>query len=270
MVLLSVEAKAGFFSPVDYGAVLLVGKSSSFLHRNWKDLSFVFFRPSKFACSIFCSSAFPPVVFSRARKKAESQTAEHRVRRSECSIYHLKDGALVCIEYDTLKYGRMTWPRIVLSIVLILVVVVVGFAYRYITAGKAELEYLEEAVRVPVGELGLSTPEEDFSLGDLKGQAVLVDVWASWCAPCVAAMPSLVQLQKSYGADLQLVGLNVDEGGWEVVQAFLARHPEVNFRIVRGLNRSRPCCFQLWSIWNPWVGSVPCPRPFWSIERGAW
>ena len=140
---------------------------------------------------------------------------------------------MVCIEYDTLKYGRMTWPRIVLSIVLILVVVVVGFAYRYITAGKAELEYLEEAVRVPVGELGLSTPEEDFSLGDLKGQAVLVDVWASWCAPCVAAMPSLVQLQKSYGADLQLVGLNVDEGGWEVVQAFLARHPEVNFRIAR-------------------------------------
>ena len=28
-----------------------------------------------------------------------------------------------------------------------------------------------------------------------------------------------------------MLGLNVDEGGWEVVEVFLARHPEINFRI---------------------------------------
>ncbi len=127
----------------------------------------------------------------------------------------------------------MSWSRIALSIVLILVVVAVGSAYHYITAGKTELEYLEESLRVPVGALRLSTREEDLSLDDFRGQAVLVDVWASWCSPCVAAIPKLVQLQKTYGAELALVGLNVDEGGWEVVQAFLARRAEINFRIVR-------------------------------------
>ncbi len=147
--------------------------------------------------------------------------------------FQLRMWTLVCLEYDTVRYDRMPWSRIVLSIVLILVVVCVGFAYRYITAGKAELEYLEESVRVPVGALRLSTPEEELSLGDLRGQAVLIDVWASWCPPCIAAIPKLVQLRKSYGTELELVGLNVDEGGWEVVQAFLARHPEINFRIVK-------------------------------------
>ncbi len=127
----------------------------------------------------------------------------------------------------------MPWPRIALSIVLILVVVVVGFAYRYISAGKAELGYLEESRRAPVGDFRLSTREQDLSLGDLRGQAVLIDVWASWCPPCIAAIPKLVQLQTSYRDKLELVGLNVDEGGWDVVQAFLARHPEINFRIAR-------------------------------------
>ena len=127
----------------------------------------------------------------------------------------------------------MPWTRIVLLIALVPIAFAGVFTYRYIRAGKAELEYVEESVRVPVGALRLSLREEGLSLGDLGGQAVLIEVWASWCSPCVAAIPKLLQLQRNYGAELEVVGLNVDEGGWEVVDAFLARYPKINFRIVR-------------------------------------
>ncbi len=142
-------------------------------------------------------------------------------------------GTLVCPGYDAVKYTCMPWTRSLLLIALVPIAFVAAFAYRYITAGRAELEYVEESVRVPVRALRLSTREEGLLLGDLGGQAVLIDVWASWCSPCVAAIPKLLQLQKNYGAELEVVGLNVDQGGWEVVEAFLARHPEINFRIAR-------------------------------------
>ncbi len=127
----------------------------------------------------------------------------------------------------------MPWPRITLLIALILIVFVAVSTYHYIAAGKAELEYVEKSVRVPVSEFRLSTREDGLSLGDLGGHALLIDVWASWCSPCVAAIPELVQLQTRYGAELEVVGLNVDGGGWEVVEAFLGKHPEINFRIAR-------------------------------------
>lgn len=50
------------------------------------------------------------------------------------------------------------------------------------------------------------------SLADLKGKIVLVDVWATWCAPCKAEIPFLKQLEAEFkGTDLQIVGISVDE-----------------------------------------------------------
>jgi len=47
-------------------------------------------------------------------------------------------------------------------------------------------------------------------LSDYKGKVVVLDFYATWCEPCRAETPRLVQLQKDYGASgLQVVGLNV-------------------------------------------------------------
>ena len=43
------------------------------------------------------------------------------------------------------------------------------------------------------------------TLADYKGKVVLVNFWATWCAPCVSEMPSLEQLQKSMGKDKFIV-----------------------------------------------------------------
>jgi len=56
-------------------------------------------------------------------------------------------------------------------------------------------------------------------LADYKGKVVVLDFYATWCAPCRAEIPRLVQMQKDYGGSgLQVIGLNVggDEDRAEV------------------------------------------------------
>ena len=62
-------------------------------------------------------------------------------------------------------------------------------------------------------------------LADWKGKVILVNFWATWCAPCVAEMPALDRLQKEVGSgDFEVVAISVDQGGMKPVEPFLARY----------------------------------------------
>jgi cytochrome c biogenesis protein CcmG/thiol:disulfide interchange protein DsbE len=51
-----------------------------------------------------------------------------------------------------------------------------------------------------------------FDLNAQRGKIVLIDFWASWCPPCIIAIPHLSQLQKKYGAHgFQVVGVSMDD-----------------------------------------------------------
>lgn len=64
---------------------------------------------------------------------------------------------------------------------------------------------------------------EVLSAQDLRGRVVLVDVWATWCAPCLAEMPTLKQLHEANGDALRIVGVNVDSLPRRDLRLWLAR-----------------------------------------------
>ncbi len=63
---------------------------------------------------------------------------------------------------------------------------------------------------------------KEVSLKDWRGKVVLLNLWATWCAPCREEMPALDRLQKQLGSDkFQVVALAVDKAGLEGARKFL-------------------------------------------------
>ncbi|NOT71165.1 MAG: TlpA family protein disulfide reductase [Hyphomicrobium sp.] len=63
---------------------------------------------------------------------------------------------------------------------------------------------------------------KQIKLSDFKGRAVLLNLWATWCAPCREEMPSLDRLQVALGSDkFEVVALSIDRQGVEASKKFL-------------------------------------------------
>jgi peroxiredoxin len=59
-------------------------------------------------------------------------------------------------------------------------------------------------------------------LSDLRGKAVLLNFWATWCGPCKIETPWLVELQNQYGHDgLQVVGVEMGDDGKDEITKFM-------------------------------------------------
>src|SRR5579862_2598362 len=92
--------------------------------------------------------------------------------------------------------------------------------------------------------LGKSTPAPDFTLeqlsggnlklSDLRGKAVLLNFWATWCGPCKIETPWLVEMQNQYGNQgLQVVGVAMDDSGKDEISKF-AKDMGVNYPVLLG------------------------------------
>ena len=89
----------------------------------------------------------------------------------------------------------------------------------------------------------LSKPAPDFALTDFsghplhlssyRGTVVLLNFWATWCAPCEVEMPVFASWQREFGAQgLQVIGLSMDDDAALARRA--ADHLKLNYRIAMG------------------------------------
>src|SRR5258706_14380970 len=78
----------------------------------------------------------------------------------------------------------------------------------------------------------------DVSPASLRGKVVLVNFWATWCGPCRAEIPDLVELQKKYKDRLQILGLVVDDDDLDAIKKFSARYG-INYPVALATNDIR-------------------------------
>jgi cytochrome c biogenesis protein CcmG, thiol:disulfide interchange protein DsbE len=86
-----------------------------------------------------------------------------------------------------------------------LILLGVGLIWIYLSADKSGLS---TAGQIPAPQQGFLAPDfalktptgESVSLADLRGQAVLVNLWATWCPPCRAEMQSIEKIYQEYKA----------------------------------------------------------------------
>ena len=70
------------------------------------------------------------------------------------------------------------------------------------------------------------------TVADFAGQGLVINLWATWCPPCVKELPAFVRLQRKYGPQgLQFVGVALD--GREEVAKFVAEHG-IDFPVLVG------------------------------------
>ncbi|HEX8064634.1 MAG TPA: TlpA disulfide reductase family protein [Allosphingosinicella sp.] len=78
---------------------------------------------------------------------------------------------------------------------------------------------------------GRAAPETAFedpdgapaTLADFRGRPVLVNLWATWCAPCIAEMPTLDRLAAREAGRLEVLTISQDLDGREKIEAFFAK-----------------------------------------------
>jgi thiol-disulfide isomerase/thioredoxin len=75
----------------------------------------------------------------------------------------------------------------------------------------------------------------DVQLTSFKGKVILLNFWATWCGPCRAEIPSLVELQEQYADDLVVLGLSVDDPPDKLVP--YAAEFKMNYPILVGNGR---------------------------------
>jgi peroxiredoxin len=123
-----------------------------------------------------------------------------------------------------------------------LVVVVMGMlaAGKYLDRNRKHgpIRLAGDVHNMPAPDFELPTLDgRRVKLSDFRGQAVLLNFWATWCPPCKIEMPWFVDIQKEYGKDgLVVLGVAMDDTESAKIAAF-ASEMGVNYQVLLGTDQ---------------------------------
>ncbi len=84
-----------------------------------------------------------------------------------------------------------------------------------------EIDRSQAGTQLPVLQLRDPTGQL-LNMAALEGRPILINLWATWCAPCVVEMPALDRLAGIMGEDMKILTISQDLSGARVVEPFFA------------------------------------------------
>jgi cytochrome c biogenesis protein CcmG, thiol:disulfide interchange protein DsbE len=107
--------------------------------------------------------------------------------------------------------------------VVALLVVMVWADHKFPPPGTTSASAPAKPMDAPVVTMK-DLNDKDVTLQQYKGEVVLVNFWATWCAPCKAEIPSLIEFQQKFGPrGFTILGISMDEDGKKAVEPFLEK-----------------------------------------------
>lgn len=115
---------------------------------------------------------------------------------------------------------RKNLPLFLLSLGLILIVVSGYSILQEIPSAQSDLSVVPAQVNYPSPDLTLTDIQGvTHSLSDFRGQVVLVNLWATWCPPCKAEMPTLQSYHNKYSdKGFTVIAINDGDPTADVIQ----------------------------------------------------
>lgn len=172
-----------------------IGKKSSYWE---KDISFVIPALNLIGVNVFKSDFFKYLIYkhnsTKVRQKALYEIIEYAFRKKD-TIQGMKYFNELINKYPKSKYSK-----------------IVNQEYspnRKIVVGK----YLPEFSIV-----NFDNPKDSISVNSLKGKYALIDIWATWCAPCVSEIPTLNKSYRKFRKkNFQILSISLDRSKKDVI-----------------------------------------------------
>lgn len=144
--------------------------------------------------------------------------------------------------------------KLIVALAIVLVVAVGAAMFLLREGPRSEVTFAANvpAAGAPLDHLFVVDPAPDFAavapldpmgkpvdMAVYRGKALLVNLWATWCAPCIRELPALAALQSTMGgADFAVVTIALDEPDAAKVAPFLAQHGAAGLPALIDTNRS--------------------------------
>ena len=122
--------------------------------------------------------------------------------------------------------------RLVIVLQVVLLSIVSQSCGNSDQSSEGEIESKEQIENRLITEASFSNLDgESFSLESYKGKTVILNLWATWCKPCIYEMPSISRASEILGEEA--VFLAASDESLEKIEGFREKYPDFKFQIIK-------------------------------------